>query len=260
MKYKICTAVIAVALLGACQKEAPPTTIIVPSTATTTAQYQGDGSIPPQRYVVRMSDGQRDWEVEFPETARGYEVRIPLKEDPSSPRRAGVRAETSNLTAADKELLEHLRRTNPDMEREGIFVGGRNVNDPPDRNRRGGLEPGAELDGEGRRVSDPGPADGTRGIEDRAAPTRPSYLLGIEEVQRLFRSGNHELAMVHLVDLEKAYPNDPRLLAMKGTLWMKLGRPELARETWERVLQIDPDNRAVLDALRSLNQGAGQDE
>jgi Flp pilus assembly protein TadD len=61
--------------------------------------------------------------------------------------------------------------------------------------------------------------------------------------------------MVHLVDLEKAYPNDARLLSMKGTLWMKLGRPELARQSWEQVLQIDPDNRPVLDALRTLNQG-----
>jgi hypothetical protein len=40
---------------------------------------------------------------------------------------------------------------------------------------------------------------------------------------------------------------------MMGTLWLQLGRRELARETWERVLQIDPENRAVIEALRQLN-------
>jgi hypothetical protein len=41
-------------------------------------------------------------------------------------------------------------------------------------------------------------------------------------------------------------------------LWLKLGRPELAREAWEQVLQIDPDNRPVLDALKNLNRTGNQ--
>src|SRR6056297_884533 len=69
-------------------REEPQTTIVVPSAATTAPEYRGDGSVPTQRYVVRMSDGQRDWEVEFPDVANGYEVRIPLRDDQRDVRRA----------------------------------------------------------------------------------------------------------------------------------------------------------------------------
>ena len=86
------------------------------------------------------------------------------------------------------------------------------------------------------------------------APYRPSYLLGIEEVRNLYRRGNYELAMVRLKKLEEAYPGDVKLLTMKGTLWVKLGRDSLARKAWEQVLQIDPENQQVIDALKRLNQ------
>lgn len=228
------------------------TAIIVPTAATTAPEYRGDGAVPRQRYVIRMSDGERDWEVEFPEVATGYEMRIPLKNaDQATQDR--VLWESENLTDADKELLRQMRRESTAYEREGVFVDGENVNDPPGMNELGGLEPGAELDAEGRTIRDPGKLSPQGSQEAEAAPSRPSYLLGIEEVQRLFKSQNYELAMVRLTQLEKAYPNDTKILSMKGTLWMRLGREELAREAWERVLQIEPENKAVLEALKRLD-------
>lgn len=243
----ICT-LAAFALFGCAQQQKRETAIIVPSAATTAPEYRGDGSVPTQRYVIRMSDGERDWEVEFPEVATGYEMRIPLK---GQTRGDKLVWDSENLTDADKELLRQMRRDNPGMGREGVFVDGANISDPDGTNALGGLEPGAELDAQGRTVREAGPADLRR--EDEADPTRPSYLLGIEEVQRLFKSGNYELAMVRLRQLERAYPNDAKILAMKGTLWAKMGRKELAREAWERVLQIDPQNKAVLEALKRLD-------
>lgn len=230
-----------VLLVGACATEKPKATIVVPSTATTAPEYRGDGAIPTRRYVVRMSDGQRDWEVEFPETATGYEIRIPLEEGGSAP---GMRWDGPGMTDADRELMKDMRRDNAALEREGVFVDGKSVNDPES------ASPGGELDEEGNVAGER--KGGPRVGEDSAAPNRPSYLLGIDEVQKLFKLGNHELAMVRLSELEKAYPNDERLLSMKGTLWLKLGREDLARQTWERVLQINPDNRAVLEALKQL--------
>lgn len=223
-------------LLSACanSNEVAQTPIIVPSAATTAPQYQGDGSIPPQRYVVRMSDGSRDWEVEFPEVATGYEMRIPLGDEGE---KSDVYPTHHPLTPADRELIEHLRRTNPNFEREGTFVDGEHVND-----RIAG-----EVEAEARQRPD-GRA------EDAPAPGRPSYYRGVEEIKRLAASGNHEMAMVHLTDLERYYPDDVQLLMMKGTLWSFLGREALARQAWEQVLQIEPDNREVIDALRQLDQ------
>ena len=211
--------------------------IIVPSAADSTPQYHGDGSIPLQRYVVRMSDGQRDWEVEFPDVARGYEVRIPLEDSDRD-----VHAGYHPLTQADKELIDHLRRTDPDFERQGIYGDGEHLTDRQD----------APQDEREARDSD-GPS------EADPAPTRPSYFRGIDEAQRLFEAGHYEMAMIRLADLENAYPNDGRIKSMKGTLWLRLGREDLARQTWEQVLQIDPDNQPVMEALRRLD-GTATDE
>jgi hypothetical protein len=228
-----------VAMLAACSSAEPQTRrIIVPTTATSVPQYRGNGTIPEEKYVIRMSDGSRDWEVSFPATATGYQVRIPLESGPPSAGPAavpGLNWRTQQLTAADKELLKELRRQNPDMEREGVYVDGQNVLD--------------------REAGPRSAADGEHLFDDEAAPapTRPSYLLGITEVQKLFERGHYELAMVRLSQLDKAYPNDAKILAMKGTLWKQLGRPALARKAWEQVLHLDPDNKVVLEALKNLN-------
>jgi tetratricopeptide (TPR) repeat protein len=184
---------------------------------------------PAQPYVVRMSDGVRDWEVEFPEGTNGYEMRIPLR---------GARAEgeiedlPASLTDADRELLTEMRRDEPEMENEGVFRGGRDL-----------------------VASEQAPAQRDRDevSSEEPAPSRPSYLLGVSEVRRLYRTGNPEVAMIRLDRLIQAYPNDTRLLAMKGTLWLRLGRPELARRAYEEVLRRDPENRAVQQALRRLS-------
>src|SRR5690606_23452722 len=146
------------------------------------------------------------------------------------------------MTDADRELLSELRRTDEGMEREGVF-----------------------RDGEGLITGTPGAArDPTADDEPAAtpsdeepAPSRPSYLLGISEGRRLYRGGSPEVAMVRLTRLLRAYPDDTRLLAMKGTLWLRLGRPELARRAYEEVLHREPDNRAVQQALRRLSQSPG---
>lgn len=224
--------------------------IVVPSTATHAPSYRGDGSVPSRRYVVRMSDGKRDWEVEFPEVATGYELRIPL----GKKRDDGVDVVGDDLTAADKQLLESLRRRNVGMEREGIFENGKNKADPEGKNQLGGLEPGSELDKDGKpKAGEQKGVDPFAGTEDQAAPTRRSYFLGIDKVKKLYRAGKYEVAIVFLKKLERDYPSDLQVLSMMGTLWLKLNQPELAREYWEKVLKIDPTNRSVVEALKQLN-------
>ena len=67
--------------------------------------------------------------------------------------------------------------------------------------------------------------------------------------------GNELQAMlVELVDLEASYPSDERLQAMKGSLYLKLGKPQLARECWQKALALDPDDAAVAEALRNLKE------
>src|SRR5688572_4758336 len=64
---------------------APRSRIVLPPEAAREWAYTPSGDAP-RRHVIRMSDGSRDWEVEFPDVATGYEVRIPLKGNPEDVR------------------------------------------------------------------------------------------------------------------------------------------------------------------------------
>src|SRR5262249_52460178 len=82
----------------------PRTKNVLPPQSRRAWAYMPSGDARPSRHVIRMSDGSRDWEVEFPDVATGYEVRIPLR---------GAQGMGPNLdpvptrvTAADRELLE----------------------------------------------------------------------------------------------------------------------------------------------------------
>jgi tetratricopeptide (TPR) repeat protein len=258
--------ILAVGMIAGCQTPDPETKVVVPSAATQAPEYEGDGSVPEQKYVIRMSDGKRDWEVQFPEVATGYEMHIPLEEARERGPLDSVRWESENLTEADKELLEQLRRERGKMEREQINVDGRRASAPSGDSNNGeqtdgGADSSASSDGSGKAGSNGASAEGNKNKSDQQAsgdtdpaPYRPSYLLGIEEVRKLYKAGKYELAMVKIKKLDQAYPDDEKILSMKGTLWMKLGRENLAREAWERVLQINPDNQQVKEALKRLQQ------
>lgn len=248
---KLLAATIAAFAVGGCQTAEPKTKVVVPSAATSAPEYEGDGSVPDQRYVIRMSDGERDWEVEFPSVATGYEMHIPLDEAKSKGPMDSINWQSENLTEADKELLGQLRREKSNMEREGVYVDGEHVNEGSDGQKKGKKKNLDVWSREQKGEQEPGSKSERSGAE--AAPYRPSYLLGIEEVRRLYKIGKYELAMVRLKKLDEAYPDDEKILSMKGTLWLKLGREDLARKAWERVLQINPDNKQVVEALKRLN-------
>ena len=213
-------------------------TIVVPSTASVQPPYSSDGGAPPRRYVVRMSDGSLDWEVELPEVATGYELRIPFKDKRrGEANRGGVSfGDTEGLTEADKEIIATMRRRNLDTESEGVFD-----------------EQGRALDGRGK----------TERKSAEPAPARQSYIKSIEKARSLFEARKYEMALLALKELDRDYPNDLQIKSMLGTLWLQLNQPELARESWEAALKIDPQNKSLIQALRQLtpqlNEGDDSD-
>ena len=81
-----------------------------------------------------------------------------------------------------------------------------------------------------------------------------SYLATLAKLGEMYSSHRYELALIEVVDLEQQYPKDPRLLAMKGSLYQKLGKAVLAREAWKKALEIDPSDTTVAEALRALKE------
>jgi tetratricopeptide (TPR) repeat protein len=162
-------------------------------------------AIAPQRYVIRLAQAGKVWELELPEQAGGYEVRIPLA--------GGGPAEM--LTPADEELLADFAAASP--------AGGDGKADP--------------------RVAS---------LDPKAAAAKKSYLGGLAKVSELYQARRYELALVEAVNLEAAYPRDARVVAMKGSLYVKLGRKRLAREAWQKALSLNPSDAGVAEALREL--------
>jgi tetratricopeptide (TPR) repeat protein len=197
-----CSFLLLLAIAGCGTGKGKGTAMLTPEEAERWGLLPPQGTARPGRHVIRMSDGMRDWEVEFPEVATGYEVRIPLRGGSGAVSEGGGGG--ARMTAADRELFEGS----------------------------------AEAAGKGKR-------------SDRA---RPSYLAGIARLRELYKNRSYELALVSCVDLEREYPNDEKLLAMKGSIYRKLGKTKQARETWERVLQLNPENTTVSDALRELSE------
>jgi hypothetical protein len=81
-----------------------------------------------------------------------------------------------------------------------------------------------------------------------------SYLSTLAKVGEMYSSHRYELALIEVVDLEQQYPKDPRILAMKGSLYQKLGKTVLAREAWKKALEIDPSDTTIAEALRALKE------
>lgn len=207
-------------------------TIVVPTHAVVQPERRSDGSPPPRRYVVRMSDGNLDWEVELPEVATGYEIRIPFKGGQAAGKGQLEYENSAPLTAADKELIKSLRRENPDMEAEGVF-----------------RENGEAIDQASKVKSKKNDSKNKKTTKTRS---RQSYLVGLEKARQLFKAQKYELAIIALKSLDQDYPNDITIKSMLGTLWLQLNQPVLARESWEAALKINPNNRAVIQALKQL--------
>jgi hypothetical protein len=215
-------------------------TIVVPNTASMQPPYESNGQSPPRRYVVRMSDGKLDWEIELPESANGYELRIPFQN--KSPNQSMY--DGDQMTAADKALVGHLRQNHPSYqnEQEGIHVDPANPQQNPQNPELPQQNP--------QNPQNPEPQQNP---QQNPAPSRQSYLVGLEKAKQLFTAGKYELSLVALSSLNEDYPNDIKILSMIGTLWMKMNKPELARGYWEQVLRMDPENRSIIEALKQIN-------
>src|SRR5262252_8792965 len=95
-------AAVALAPSAACVMSRPvPADVRVPPDVLRGSSYTSGGEPARSRYVVRMTDGSRDWEIQLPEIATAYEVSVPLQGKPATP--MGVNLAT--LTAADREMI-----------------------------------------------------------------------------------------------------------------------------------------------------------
>jgi Flp pilus assembly protein TadD len=104
---------------------------------------------------------------------------------------------------------------------------------------------------DGKVPARPGPEKVQSGVPQGP---KASYLLTLAKVKDLYRTHHYELGLVEIVKLEQQYPDDEHILSMKGSLYERLGNKNLARESWQEALRLNPFNLAVLEALQRLGK------
>jgi len=235
------------ALPAACTLTRPiPADVRVPPELMRGAGYTTGGEPMRTRYVVRMTDGQRDWEIQLPEIATAYEVKVPLTGKPST----RLAVDMATMTAADREILQ---------EREAAARAESGEPEPTKDDGAAAQKPttrakwaGARDEGDAKPTAEKRPA--RKPGDDKAPAAKASYLLTLARVKDLYRSKQYELALVELTELDHQYPDDEHILSMKGSLYERLGNKNLAREAWQQTLRINPYNLAVLEALQRLGK------
>src|SRR5262245_9708439 len=95
---------LAVAAPAACGLTRPvPADVRVPPELLRGSPYSASGEPPRTRYVIRMTDGHKDWEIQLPELATAYEFKVPATTGGPATRLA---VDMPTLTAADREILQ----------------------------------------------------------------------------------------------------------------------------------------------------------
>ena len=176
-------------------------------------------------YVVRSRKGDRSVEVQFPSTygeASDFTVPVsPNFKDGDSHSKGyeyGARAPTST----DHEITSGLSQ----------------LGSPEEQARRSDIEQNlGVVESEGRNPA-----------ADR------SYLAGLDVVKTLFKEGRFEAALLETDGMLKEFPTDPKLYEMRGTLFDRVGRLDLALQSWEQSLRLNPGNESLKRFLERKRQ------
>jgi hypothetical protein len=227
-------AVLLTAGAGCASGGAMPADVRVPPDLLRGSPYTASGEPGRSRYVVRMTDGIRDWEIQLPEIATAYEVKVPLSGKPAAP----MSIDMATATAADREIMA-----------ENMAAAERAKSETPGPDDA--VDEGAHPTDRAKTAR---PSDKIPGASGAPPAAKASYLLTLARVKDLYRTRHYELGLVELVDLEKQYPDDEHILSMKGSLYERLGNKNLAREAWQEALRLNPFNLAVLEALQRLGK------
>ncbi len=90
--------------------------------------------------------------------------------------------------------------------------------------------------------------------EDETPDQDQSYLAGLDRVKQLFRSTRFEAALLETDEMLRMYPTDPKIYEMRGTLFDRIGKQELALRSWEQALKLDPQNLSLKKFIERKQQ------
>lgn len=74
----------------------------------------------------------------------------------------------------------------------------------------------------------------------------------IQEANRLYNKGDFRRALEYVDELSRRNPKNVRAWVMKGSLMHVMGQKDLARQSWQKALDIDPTNTQIENILKEM--------
>ncbi len=188
--------------------------------------YAPSGSSAPAPLVVRSRRGEQSVEFEIPSdggSASDFEVPVDVSQWSSSSSGRAPASVTSGTSAGDAYAAR-----------------------PPsvaDREIQATI-PVAPLEESVQRRE----IEEQMGLQEAGggvvAPAR-SYLGRLDRVRTLYREARYEASLLEVEDMLREFPMDSKLHEMRGTLLDRLGHAELAKQSWQQALEIQPSNESL---------------
>ncbi|OFZ71827.1 MAG: hypothetical protein A3K03_04375 [Bdellovibrionales bacterium RIFOXYD1_FULL_44_7] len=194
--------------------------------------YLPDGPGNRENIVLRTKKGDRSIEVELPgSTAQMTDFVVPVSPAFREPGR-GLASDSDGDSYIDESYKER-RPSISDREITNTFPQTVAGNEDSRREVETGL--------------------GLTPSEDAPAADL-SYLAATDHIKQLYKHARYEAALLELDELIRAYPTDPKLYEMRGTLFERTGRVALAVKSWNQALRLDPSNQSLRNFVERKQQ------
>ncbi len=180
-----------------------------------------------ENIILRTKKGDRSLEIELPgSNAAMTDFVIPMS--PSFGDSSGRGLASSSSAHSDPENDQSFRESKPSLTDREIT------------SQFPTITPGQE--GDQREVE---VGLGLNVTDDETPAADRSYLASMDHIKQLFKFGRNEAGLLEIDEMLHAYPTDPKLYQMRGTLLDRVGRSDMALKSWNQALRLEPGNQAL---------------
>ena len=185
-------------------------------------QTDSIGHVPREKIIIKTTVGAMEYQVEIPGGGDDYDIQIPISELAAAGKggaTGGGKSEPQNPQSTDQELVANLPRMKTNGQGDAALL------------------------------------DRAMGASPKSGPRQsPSYALGLSKINELYQQHKYEYALIEINNQLSYYPTSPQLHKMKGTVLVRLGQYPLAEKSWQRALELAPEDSSLRNSLKRLQQ------
>ena len=168
------------------------------------------------KVIIKSMTADSEFSVELPGGPSDYDLEVPLAQ--ISGKNSPKKNVPGNPVTTDRELLANMPRLD-------------------------------DL-----HSADTATLDAALNVSPENGPTQsPSYVLGLAKATEYYRQREYEYALIEVNNLLTFFPQSPKLHLMKGTIYLKMQNLVMAERSWQKSLDLLPQNLSLENALKRLH-------